>query len=227
MSLTARIAQVRERIAAACLGAGRPADSVRLVSVTKTVPVETIREAIAGGLTDLGENRVQEAAAKIETLGRDGIAWHLIGHLQSNKAGRAVQMFDLIHSVDSEALAREIDRRAGLAGKKQRILIQVNCSGEESKSGCAPGEVAGLSKAIAGLGNLWLEGLMTIGPLDADPESARPAFVLLRNLRDETQSQLGRPLPELSMGMTGDLEVAIGEGATMVRVGSAIFGERR
>lgn len=227
MSLTARIAQVRERIAAACLGAGRPADSVRLVSVTKTVPVETIREAIAGGLTDLGENRVQEAAAKIETLGRDGLSWHLIGHLQSNKAGRAVQMFDLIHSVDSEALAREIDRRAGLAGKKQRILIQVNCSAEESKSGCAPGEVAGLSKAIAGHGNLWLEGLMTIGPLDADPESARPAFVLLRNLRDETQSQLGRPLPELSMGMTGDLEVAIGEGATMVRVGSAIFGERR
>ena len=227
MSLTARIAQVRERIAAACISAGRPVDSVRLVTVTKTVPVETIREAIAAGLTDLGENRVQEAAAKIETLGRDGLAWHLIGHLQSNKAGRAVQMFDLIHSVDSEALAREIDRRAGLAGKKQRILIQVNCSGEESKSGCAPAELPDLARAVARLENLELEGLMTIGPLDADPESARLAFVLLRNLRDATQARLGRPLPELSMGMTGDLEIAIGEGATLVRVGSAIFGERK
>jgi len=225
MSIAANLQKTRERLALACTRAGRAPESVRLVAVSKTVGTEHIREAIAAGATDLGENKVQEAQPKIEAIGA-GVTWHLIGHLQSNKAGRAVQLFDLIHSVDSESLAKDIDRRAGLAGKRQAILIQVNCSGEASKSGCAPEALVGLARTAGQLENIELRGLMTIGPLDTDPEAARTAFRLLAKLRNEAQEALGTALPELSMGMTGDLEVAVEEGATLVRVGTAIFGER-
>jgi pyridoxal phosphate enzyme (YggS family) len=146
-----------------------------------------------------------------------------VGHLQSNKAGKAVELFDVIHSVDGPSLAAEIGRRALKAGKVQRVLIQVNCSGEESKSGCSPDDAI---PAVTGIESLELEGFMTIGPLDPDPESARPAFRRLRGIRDSAEAALGKRLPVLSMGMTGDLEVAVEEGATLVRVGTALFGER-
>jgi uncharacterized pyridoxal phosphate-containing UPF0001 family protein len=152
--------------------------------------------------------------------------WHLIGHLQSNKAARAVELFDLIHSIDSESLARETARRAAQHGRRQPILLQVNCSGEAAKSGCEPDALPGLAEAAAAEPALELLGLMTIGPLDPDPEAARPAFRMLARLRDEARRRTGLALPHLSMGMSGDLEVAVAEGATLVRVGSALFGAR-
>jgi PLP dependent protein len=220
-----RLQAVRYRIAAACARSGRDPASVRLVAVTKTVPAEAVGEAFRAGQTLFGENRVQEALAKIPAV--DSRArWHLIGHLQTNKARHAVGAFELIHSVDDIRLAKELDRRAASAGVVQAVLLQVNLAGEPTKSGAGEDALAELLKAVAALEHLDVRGLMTIPPPVDDPAVSRPWFVKLRALRDRAAEQLGRPLPELSMGMSDDFEVAVQEGATLVRVGTAIFGER-
>jgi len=209
-----RLAEVRARIDAAAERAGRDPASVRLIGASKTVEAARLERFVAAGLVDLGENRVQEAEAK---AGLSGVTWHLIGHLQSNKARKAVALFEWIHSVDSPRLADALDRIASELGRKPRVLVEVNTSGETSKHGVSPDDARGLVDYVAGLPHLSLEGLMTIGPLEGDP---RPAFQGLRKLRDETG------LNELSMGMSGDFEVAIVEGATMVRIGTTLFGRR-
>ena len=216
---------VRARIAAACARAGRPADAVRLLAVSKTYGPEAVRAAAAAGQRLFGENRVQEAAAKIpECPGR--LEWHLIGHLQSNKAAAAARLFDWVHSVDSAKLLEALDRQAGAAGRALRVLVQVNVSGERSKSGLAPGAAAEVLALGNRLRNVQVCGLMTIPPAAADPETARPFFRKLRELRDEWSAATGADLAELSMGMTHDMDVAIEEGATFVRVGTGIFGAR-
>lgn len=232
-----RLARVRERIAVAAARAGRNPAAITLVAVTKTHPPALIAEALAAGATDLGENRVQEAAAKIPALaGALSPRWHLIGHLQRNKARLAVELFDLVHSVDSLRLAEALARHVP-PGRRLPVLLQVNVSGEATKEGFAlAGGLANRAaleallpavEGILALPSLEVRGLMTIAPLGASPEAARPTFAALRELRDE----LARRFPaawweELSMGMTDDFEVAIAEGATIVRVGRAIFGER-
>jgi hypothetical protein len=216
--------EVRRRINAAALGAGRDPAQVRLVAVSKTVPVELIRESVAAGQLLFGENYLQEARGKIEAFGA-GVNWHFIGHLQSNKAKGAVELFELIHGVDRLKLAKALDAAAAQLGKVQEILIQVNLAGEASKSGAAPEAAPALLQEINLLPHLRVLGLMTLPPLLA-PEVVRPYFRALRELRDHLQDLNGRPLPELSMGMSGDYEVAIEEGATLVRVGTAIFGSR-
>jgi pyridoxal phosphate enzyme (YggS family) len=227
MSVTANLKTVMDRIAAAAKRAGRDTASIRLVTVTKTVDHDRIREAVAAGVAILGENRVQEAKEKIEALG--GIAgWHLIGHLQTNKAKYAVKLFDLIHSVDNIELARELDKQAAKAGKVQDILIEVNIAGEEQKAGVTAHDAAALAREIALLKNLSVRGLMTMPPYSEDPEASRPYYRKLRELAD-TISKENIPdasMRELSMGMSGDFEVAVEEGATLVRVGTAIFGAR-
>ncbi len=219
-----RLERVRARMAAAALRSGRPADAVRLVAVSKTMPPEAVREAVAAGVRMLGENRVQEAREKIAAC--PGLAaWHLIGHLQSNKAKLAVGLFDLIQSLDSLHLAEELDRQGRALGKRVRCLVQVNVGEEAQKSGADEAEVRPLLTRAASLPHLALEGLMAIPPFLPDPEAVRPFFRRLRLLRDRLTTE-GFPLAELSMGMTHDFEVAIEEGATMVRVGTAIFGTR-
>lgn len=207
--------------------AGRDPASVALVAVTKTVGPERVREAVAAGAAVLGENRVQEAREKIELLGPIA-RWHLIGTLQKNKAKYAVRLFDLIHSVDSVELARELDRQAARTGKVQDVLIEVNIAGEASKTGAAHRDAAALVREAAALPNIRVLGLMAVPPYAEDPEASRPYFRRLRDLRDaiikETDPEMS--LRELSMGMSGDFEVAVEEGATLVRVGTAIFGER-
>jgi len=217
-----RLEAVRARMQAAATRVGRDPASVRLIGASKTVPAGVLVQAVRAGLSDLGENRVQEAEAKAPLLRSDltdgaGPTWHLIGHLQSNKARKAIALFDWIHSVDSPRLADALDRIALELGRTPRVLIEVNTSGEASKEGVAPEDAPALIAHVAGLASLRLKGLMTIGPLAGDP---RPAFRLLRRLRDTAG------LVELSMGMSGDFEAAIEEGATMVRVGSALFGAR-
>lgn len=224
-SIAENLENVRARMAAACTGAGRAGDSVRLLAVSKTYGPDAVRAAAAAGQRRFGENRVQEAAAKIPEC-PGSLEWHLIGHLQSNKAVLAATLFDWVHSVDSAKLLQVLDRHAGEAGRTLRILLQVNVSGERSKSGLAP-EAAPEVLALGNrLRNVRICGLMTIPPLTEDPEKARPHFRRLRELRDRWAAELELPLPELSMGMTHDLEVAIAEGATMVRVGTGIFGAR-
>jgi pyridoxal phosphate enzyme (YggS family) len=209
---------VERRIVAACDRAGRRREEVLLVAVSKTFPASDVEAAIAAGATHVGENKVQETRDKKPLV--DGAArWHLIGHLQSNKAKDAVRLYDVIQTVDSFELAEKLARFAETAGKRQDVLLQVNVGGEEQKSGVEPRDVAALAQRIATLPSLRLEGLMTIPPL-GEPEEMRPHFRALRTLRDE----LG--LPHLSMGMTDDFDVAIEEGATIVRVGRAIFGSR-
>jgi PLP dependent protein len=219
------LARVRERIAASCARAGRDPADVTLVAVTKTVPVERILEAEELGQRVFGENRVQEALGKIPEVGPDA-RWHLVGHLQRNKARHAVGAFELIHSVDGVPLAVEIDRRAAAMGMVQRVLVQVNLSLEATKSGAEEGAVHALLESVLRLDHLDPRGLMTIPPAASDPEASRPWFSRLRSLRDEARERFGRDFPDLSMGMTDDFEVAIEEGATLVRVGRAIFGER-
>jgi len=219
-----RLAAVRRRIEAAAGRSGRAAASVTLVAVSKTMPVEAIREAVAAGVTILGENRVQEARDKIEALA-GAVEWHLIGHLQTNKAKLAVGLFDRIHSLDSIRLAHELERHAGEAGRRVRCLVQVNVGGEEQKNGASESEVRPLLEAASRLPHILVEGLMAIPPFLSDSEAVRPFFRRLRVLRDELARD-GFPLPDLSMGMTQDFEVAIEEGATLVRVGTAIFGPR-
>ena len=219
-----RLAVVRQRIEAAAERSGRVASSVTLVAVSKTMPVETIREAVSAGAGILGENRVQEARDKIAALA-GAAQWHLIGHLQTNKAKLAVGLFDRIHSLDSIRLAHELDRHAGEAGRRVRCLVQVNVGGEAQKDGASEEEVRPLLEEARRLPHVLVEGLMVIPPFLSDPEAVRPFFRRLRVLRDELAKD-GFPLPDLSMGMTHDFEVAVEEGATLVRVGTAIFGSR-
>jgi pyridoxal phosphate enzyme (YggS family) len=225
-SLRERLDDVRARIANAAAVSGRPASAVTLVGVVKTVPPERVLEAVELGLADLGENRVQEAEQKIAAVGRDAARWHLVGHLQSNKAGRAIELFDRIQSLDSERLAGALSRHALHRGRVVRVMIEVNVSGEGTKFGVAPDRLGELVDATVSLPSLRVEGLMTVGRPVARPDDARPDFTRLRSLRDEIERRIGRPLPELSMGMSGDFEVAIQEGATIVRVGTALFGGR-
>jgi pyridoxal phosphate enzyme (YggS family) len=227
--LRQRLERVHERMAEAAVRANRRPDDVKLVAVSKTHPAEIIREAIVAGVTDLGENRVQEAEAKIPEVGRQAARWHLIGHLQSNKVRRAVELFDVIHSLDSAALARRLDRACGEVGREELpVLIQIDLGQEATKSGAAESELPEIIDAIRQSQRLRLTGLMTLPPYFDDPEQARPFFRRLRELRDELRAQgvFGESSGELSMGMTHDYEVAIEEGATMVRVGTAIFGAR-
>jgi len=227
MSIAENLRSVQGRIAAAAKRACRDPSSVRLVTVTKTVDLDGIRQAVAAGAAVLGENRVQEAKEKIEALGAVA-SWHLIGHLQTNKAKYAVKLFDLIHSVDNIELAQELDRQAGKIGKKQNVLIEVNIAGEASKAGMAAGKAPALAREVARLQNLSVQGLMTMPPWSADPEDSRTFFRKLRELAEAIaqENSSGLSMRELSMGMSGDFEVAIEEGATLVRVGTAIFGAR-
>jgi pyridoxal phosphate enzyme (YggS family) len=218
-SIAARVAEVHERIAAACARAGRREDEVTLIAVTKGHGAELVDEARAAGVVDFGENRVQEAAPKIADLRERGAAarWHLIGHLQRNKTQAAIDLFDILHTVDSERLAEAIESRAT---RRVSVLVEVNVAGEVTKHGAAPAAVPALVSRLRGCANLDVRGLMTVAPQVDDPEDVRAIFRELRRMRD------GLDLPELSMGMTGDFEVAIEEGATLVRVGRAIFGSR-
>jgi hypothetical protein len=227
-ALKDRLEAVKKRIKAAAEACNRPSDSIRLVAVSKTVPVEVIREAIDDGATDLGENYIQEAREKIDALAMYPVKWHYIGHLQSNKAKYAVRMFDLIHSVDSLKLAKELDKYAAKADKVQQILLQVNVAKEDSKSGVYIEDILQLVKDISTLENISVKGLMTMPPYFNAPEKVRPFFAALRELRDKIENEgiSNIAMDELSMGMTGDFETAIQEGATMVRVGTAIFGAR-
>ena len=220
--------RVKERIEAAALSAGRDPKTVKLVAVSKTVPADRVLVAIKAGATDFGENYVQEARDKIEVLKGESISWHFIGHLQSNKAKYAVKLFDLIHSVDSSKLARELNKRAGSLGKVQQILIQVNISGEETKSGIDAEQALELVRQVSRFENLAIRGLMTMPPFFNAPDKVRPYFRALKELQDviRTEAIPNVDMTELSMGMTGDFEAAIEEGATVVRIGTAIFGER-
>ena len=221
--LSARLAQVRETVARHQAVAGW-AHPVRVVAVTKTHPPDAIVAALTAGISDIGENRVQEALAKQEALEGQPVVWHLIGTLQRNKARHAVGRFDLIHSVDRIDLARELSRRGG-PERRQAILVQVNCSGEAQKGGVAPGELPALLDELDTLEHLEVRGLMTMSALTDDREEQRRAFRRLRTLREEAERR-GRRLPELSMGMSGDYELAVEEGATMLRLGTVLFGAR-
>jgi len=226
-TVAANIARVRSTIADAALRSGRKASDVRLMAVTKTVDDDRIMEAIAAGVDMIGESYVQEAKRKIEKMGRR-LEWHMIGYLQSNKAKYAVNLFDMIHSVDRMDLARELHRRAKAAERVMKILIEVNISGEETKSGVPHKDAMQFIRDVASFDSLSVQGLMTMPPWFDDPEDARPYFVALRELRDRAINEnLNRiEMRELSMGMSGDYEVAVEEGATIVRVGRSIFGER-
>ena len=217
--IRANLEGVHERVARACERAGRNPDDVLLIAVSKTVEIERIRLAVAAGVKALGENRVQEAKEKVAALGRP-VPWHLIGSLQTNKARDAVQLFDWIHSVDRGELARELDRRAQQSERSVKVFVQVNVGEEPQKGGVEPSELKSLLDAMAGLRNLDVRGLMCIPPAAETAEASRPWFKRLRELRDAAG------LEHCSMGMSGDFEVAIEEGATMVRVGTAIFGPR-
>ncbi len=227
-SIQSRLERVNDRIKQAALSSGRDPKTVKLVAVSKTVPLDRVQAGIKAGLTDLGENYVQEAREKIEALSGEKVSWHFIGHLQSNKAKYAVKLFDLLHSVDSIKLAKEIDRRARALGKVQPVLIQVNISGEETKSGIDTEKALELTREISPLENLAVRGLMTMPPYFNAPDRVRPYFRALRSLqgliREEAIPHV--EMTELSMGMTGEFETAIEEGATLVRIGTAIFGER-
>ncbi len=222
-TLGTRAAEVRARIESSSRAAGRAPDEVRLVAVTKTVPAPVIRAAVAAGIEDFGENRVQEAEAKRAEVGVGH--WHLVGHLQRNKARRATELFDWIHSVDSARLAFRLDQVRG--DRSPRVLLQVNVTGASGQQGVAPEALAELADAIDRETSLELRGLMTIGPLTSDGSAIRACFRRLHELRDGLRDRLpNQPFNELSMGMTDDFEPAIHEGATIVRVGRAIFGER-
>jgi hypothetical protein len=227
-TFAARLAAIQARIRAAEAAAGRAAGEVRLVAVSKTHPADAVRAAIAAGVTDIGENYIQEARDKFEALRGTRVTWHFIGHLQTNKAKYAVRMFDLIHTVDSYRLALELDRCARAIHKVQAVLIQVNVAGEESKSGVAPEEALPLVRRAAAFENLAVRGLMTLPPFFNAPEKVRPFFAALRRLREDLAAQpiANVSMQALSMGMTGDFEAAVAEGATLVRIGTALFGER-
>ena len=227
-SIRENLEKVRERISRAAQRAGRKPEDVLLVAVSKTVPVDRIREAIEAGVPALGENRVQEAKEKIHLLGRTRVPWHLIGHLQTNKVKDAVALFNLIQSVDRLALAEELDRRARAADKRVGVLVQVNVAGEATKSGFSPDELRHALEALSRLEGLNVRGLMAIPPEPQEPEDSRPYFKTMRTLLETARGWRipGLDLDALSMGMSADFEIAIEEGATIVRVGTAIFGPR-
>lgn len=229
LEIRGRFDEVVSRIRAAANSAGRAPEDISLIAVSKTHPPDVVRRAIEAGVLDLGENRVQEAEAKIEEIGRERVRWHLIGHLQANKARRAIQLFDVIHSLDSPSLARRLDR---LCRDEHRdnlpVLIQMDLAGEATKSGISEAELPEMIATLMGCEHVRLMGLMTVPPFYEDTELVRPYFRRLCVLRDslKTQGFFGEEIGALSMGMSHDFEVAIQEGATMVRVGTAIFGER-
>jgi PLP dependent protein len=222
-----RLVRVRERIARAAERAGRNAEDITLIAVSKTFDTATVQQAVDAGARDLGENRVQEAITKVSTVKGD-IRWHLIGHLQSNKARQAVEAFDVIHTIDSSQLADRLDRIAGEIARKPDVLVQVDLAHEATKSGADETELPAIVEALDSARNLEFRGLMTLPPLFDSPEKTRPYFRRLREILDGLNSRrtTQRKLTELSMGMTGDFEIAIEEGATMVRVGTAVFGVR-
>ena len=220
------LVEVRERISRAIQKSGREPDSARLITVSKQISVDRIEEARAAGAVVFGENKIQEAIPKIEQMGAEGIFWHFIGHLQKNKIKFLDERFDLIHSVDSFELAEKIAKHYHSENRVQRILLQVNVSGEAAKFGMEPKELEKKMAEFFQLQGIKVEGLMTIPPFDSDPENSRRHFSRLRELREQYEKQNGLPLNQLSMGMSNDFEVAIEEGATLVRVGTAIFGPR-
>ncbi len=225
ISIKNNLERTLERIDQSVLKSGRKREEIRLVAVTKRIEANKIKEAIKCGVEILGENYIQEAKDKISQI-QAGVEWHFIGHLQSRKARDAVELFDVIHSVDSFKLSKELNKRGEEKGKRVRILLQVNLSNEESKSGLKREEVLPLVEEVSELKSLILEGFMIMPPFFADPEDVRPFFRNLSVLRDEISNKTGLPLKELSMGMSHDFEVAIEEGSTIVRVGTAIFGSR-
>ena len=229
MSVAENVERVQQRIRRACDRSGRSVEDVRLIAVSKTMPAESVRQAYAAGLREFGENRVQEAASKRQALPDLDAVWHLIGHLQSNKAKQACELFDWIHSLDSLHLAERIDRPAAALGRKLPVLIEVHLGEEASKFGVEEDELARLAEQVGALPSLELRGLMTLPPFFDNPEDARPFFRHLRELaaRIEARKLPGVSMRELSMGMSHDFEIAIEEGATLVRVGTAIFGARQ
>ena len=224
-SIAENLERVRERIAQAAAKAGRLVDEIELVAITKTHPAEKVREAMEAGQNLFGESRVQEARAKIPEL-PSSLRWHFVGHLQKNKVRHALSLFELIHSVDSLALAQGMNRIAEEDGAHPRVLLEVNVAGEGRKFGFAPSTLRKEMEPLLALPRLSIEGLMIIPPLAAAAEVSRKFFVQLRELRDVLESEFDLRLPQLSMGMTNDFTVAVEEGATLVRVGTAIFGER-
>lgn len=232
MTVATRLAGIEERIEAACRRSGRHRSDVTLVAVTKTFPASVVAEGIRAGLQTLGENRVQEAAGKIAELEdlrrRYGVHWHLIGHLQSNKVRRAVELFDAIHSIDSLRLAERVEAVCAEKERSMPIFIEVNLGGEASKAGVSPAELLPLCGAVARLPHLELRGLMTVPPFLDDPEEVRPYFQELRHLLAQIRErgEVGETCRHLSMGMSHDFETAIEEGATFVRIGTALFGTR-
>ncbi len=226
--IAANINSIKQRIAAAAAKSHRAPDSIKLLAVTKTVAPVCIGEAIDAGVTMFGENYVQEAKEKVAVIGPRA-QWHMIGHLQTNKAKYAVHLFNYIHSVDRMDLARELDKKARLTGHKMNVLIEVNVSGEKTKNGIPAAAAIALVQDVSRLENISVRGLMTMAPYSANPENSRSYFTGLRNLRDDIirAGITGIMMEELSMGMTDDFEVAIEEGATIVRIGRAIFGERK
>ncbi|MDZ4815931.1 MAG: YggS family pyridoxal phosphate-dependent enzyme [Verrucomicrobiota bacterium] len=226
MDLEQRIELINQQIATAASKAGRKADDVLLLAVTKKVPIDKIQNAFDLGLTHFGESKVQEAKTKTSQL-PSSARWHMIGHLQSNKAREAVRLFDLVHSIDSVALAQEINQWADALGKTQEVLIEVKTSGDSAKFGVKPDALEQTLIAVNGLKRIQVTGLMTMAPYSLNPERARPFFAKLRTLRDEMEIKLGFGLPRLSMGMSGDFIQAIEEGSTIVRIGTSLFGERK
>jgi PLP dependent protein len=226
--ISANINNIRERIASACKRCGRQPGEITLVAVSKTFGAEVIQEAVSAGVLDIGENYVQEVLGKRGLLTSADIRWHFIGHLQSNKARQIAEWVHLVHALDSVSLARELDHRAAQTGRTIEALVEVNTTGEQSKFGLAPDRVPGFIRELEQFSHIRIGGLMTIGPFLPDPEGSRPMFRTLRSLRDALArlQQANLNLRHLSMGMTGDFEVAIEEGATLVRIGTAIFGSR-
>jgi len=226
-SVADRLQRIRERIAAAARRAGRDPSSVTLVGVSKTVEAPRVREAIEAGLLDLGENRVQEARDKAPLL-PGAVRWHLVGHLQANKANQAARLFQVVHSIDSVDLLERLDRAAEREGRRMTVLAQADLAGETTKFGAREEDLDRILAAASGLRHVEMSGLMILPPYDPDPERSRPCFRRLRELLHKARERhAGLPLRHLSMGMTEDFEVAIEEGATHVRVGRALFGERR
>ena len=225
-SIAANLERITERIHGAAKRAGRRSDEVTIVAVSKTFPAERIRAAYDAGLRHFGENRIQEFEAKHSLVCFSDAIWHFIGHLQSNKAHRAVHLFDRIDSVDSISLAHKLDLARATKGKRLPVLIEVRLSEEETKSGVREAELPPLAESLRDSLHLELHGLMTIPPYASDPQNVRPYFRKLRELRDGLCRQLGLRLPVLSMGMSHDFEIAIEEGATEIRMGTALFGER-
>jgi hypothetical protein len=220
-----RLREIRLRIAAAAERSGRVPSAIALIGVTKTVDAGMVQAAVDAGLDDVAENRVQEAERKIPAV-TGNVRWHLVGHLQRNKAARAVALFDRLHSIDDLELAETVARHAVAAGRVVRALVQVNTTGEGSKHGVAVGAARALVEKASGLAGLAIDGLMSIGPLAGGADETRRSFAEARELRDRLEKELGLALPELSMGMSGDFEMAIAEGSTMVRIGTALFGAR-